>query len=755
MARGRYIVLEGPKGVGKTTQALMLESALKSARIPVILISEDDDQNDISLQSIEALVTDANHPLSNRTKLLLHNAARSRSLDLIRSHVEDGVVCIADQNYLSTLTMQYYGLHSIDNYDNFNQIINFANHNIEPDVTIILDAEVANLAERISAYASAEATKVYDESLLERLRAGYLWEAKERGYQIIYAIGSKDEVFNSIWNYITENLIAESNSPLTAIKTPVHITSVGEILEQRSTNNHQTSTLTDSKPALENSQLPNQASTPTVPVVKLPNYQEILSRIITNVKGNVYAFKAALYPETVSHLVSYAVTKRTAIRSVLLNEYCAADKESRRKLLNEAQTKDQQKTLSTIGRFMVIEQISNLATYYLEQSEIKVCYCFSPEEYPSMAKSQSLKNNFYVPAGLDSKTKEQYQQSIKQVIKLRSKIIKQLVDYSAKGLTNRSRNTKSNNPSKQLALATKLTKPLIPVAAYNSVVLYAPINSYKELINLLTLESLPELRTLAKHLNQELQILELENINALVKPQPAEFKLTPASQGRIVNLTSKYLPNIKADTDSPLTLIQYSPRNEINLIEELIYKQSDNSAITLKKALGALTYEKKLELFNLTIQSTMAESKFGNSILEKINYEFDAISDYGTINELLRRQLVRQVDWQDLTPRHGFAVPNLIDQADAIDDFEQAFNTMLNLYCSLQPKNFIIAQYATLLGHKQRVKVVFNGQDVLKIAERLKDSESYPGTHELLNQILTKISEVHPLLIEHINSHLS
>lgn len=246
MARGRYIVLEGPKGVGKTTQALMLESALKSARIPVILISEDDDQNDISLQSIEALVTDSSHPLSNRTKLLLHNAARSRSLDIIRSHIEDGIVCIADQNYLTTLTMQYYGLHSIDNYENFNQIINFANHNIEPDITIVLDTEVTNLIERINTYTSNDVIKVYDESLLERLRAGYLWEANERGYQIIYAIGSKDEVFNSIWEFITKNLLPETTSS-TSIKNPVHITSVGEILEQRSNDNHQANKKTEQK----------------------------------------------------------------------------------------------------------------------------------------------------------------------------------------------------------------------------------------------------------------------------------------------------------------------------------------------------------------------------------------------------------------------------------------------------------------------------------------------------------------------------
>jgi thymidylate kinase len=130
MTRGRYIVLEGPKGVGKSTQAMILESTLKSARIPVKLISEDDDQDDPSLLAIAELFSSTGHIFNNRTRLLLHNAARSRSLDLIKTQVDNGIVCIADQNYLTTLTMQYYGLHSVDNYENLNQIINFAAYNI-------------------------------------------------------------------------------------------------------------------------------------------------------------------------------------------------------------------------------------------------------------------------------------------------------------------------------------------------------------------------------------------------------------------------------------------------------------------------------------------------------------------------------------------------------------------------------------------------------------------------------------------------
>lgn len=490
------------------------------------------------------------------------------------------------------------------------------------------------------------------------------------------------------------------------------------------------------------------------PKTNLVNYQETLGRIITNIKGNIYGFKSALNHETIGHIVSHAATKRTNIRSVLLNEYCAVDKESRRKLLIEAQAKDQQKTLSTIGRYIVMDRISNLAIRYIEQSAVEVCYRFAPTDAPPL-KPRSLKDIFYIPNGLEQDIKKQFQQNIKQIINLRERIVKQLTDYLSKNptSTNKSKKSELNNLSKLRTLAMKLTKPLIPVATNNSIVLYASIDSFKKLINQLNYENLPELQLLAKNLYQELQVLLSENINGSKENQnpSINFKSRSIYQENTVDLISKYLPKIKTDTEDELALIQHSPRNEINLIDEVVYGQSDNSAIALKTALGSLAYDKKLELYNIAIQAAITGTKLDNSILGKISYEFDTICDYGIIIELLRKKIIWQIDWQDLTPRHGFAVPNLIDEAGATEEFEQAFNVCLNLYCLLQTNNLVSAQYATMLGHKQRVKLSVNGNNVLQINKLRKKTETYPGVNELLRQICNKIAEVHPLLSDLIS----
>jgi dTMP kinase len=744
MAKGRYIVLEGPKGVGKTTQALLLESTLKSARLPVKLISEDDNQDDASLLAIEALASNPNQQLNNHTRLLLHNAARSRSLELIHAQVDSGTICIADQNFLTTLTMQYYGLHSIDNYDSLSQIINFSNNYIEPDITIVLDAEVTTLIERIKATATEDIIKLYDESLLERLRAGYLWEAKEHGYRIIYAIGSKAEVFNNIWAVITEN-ITHGDKSQSLIESSEHINSVGEILVKKATSSRKVST----------NKTPQLNLNPKVSNVEVNGIEkaepeslkaeDTLLHIITNANSNVYGFTPVLNPETVGHIVSYASSKNLNIRQTLLKEFCAADKESRRRLLKLARELDDRRTLLSTKRYFVIERASELAISYLNQSGIKndIIVNISGEFNSKDYKFQ--KNSYYMPTELDEKNNKLFSQNLEQIINLRNKIVDQLVNYLNKTISSKSKKT-SNNLNQLRTTAFIATKPLIPVATCISTVLQASAKEYKQLAQKLLRENINEYKLIAKDIIHELGKLLEENDSG------AKGLGTSSDKQNNLNLANRYLTNNYVESDDSLYLVRFWPRNEIEIISNILYKQATASVLTLNKAVESLPYDKKLEVFNSTIKKPVTKERIIESEFNKFNYEFDAIGDFGIFCELQRSQVFESIERQKLTLRNGFAIPEIIEAAGETDDFEEAFSISLKLFSSLQKYNYSIAQYATLFGHKHRARLMINGPDIYRIYQYILKPEIYPGTHRLLSQIIEKISQVHPLFSELIQT---
>src|SRR5665213_2660135 len=132
MTSGKYIVLEGPEGVGKTTQLLELARRLRVAGLPVRTLREPDSQSDLTARAIRQLTQDPNYPVNTRTEVLLYNAARSQSLQVIRSSVASGVICLVDRNYLTTLAIQYYGRGDVPDYQPITSIINFAVAGVEP-----------------------------------------------------------------------------------------------------------------------------------------------------------------------------------------------------------------------------------------------------------------------------------------------------------------------------------------------------------------------------------------------------------------------------------------------------------------------------------------------------------------------------------------------------------------------------------------------------------------------------------------------
>ena len=173
MNKGKYIVIEGAEGVGKTTMVRMIAEQLQAAQVPVKIMREPDSQNDLTARAIRRLTQDPLYPMNTRTEVLLYNAARSQSLQVIRQMTDNGVTCLVDRSYLTTLAIQYYGRGDVKDYEKINEIINFAVGDIQPDLMLVLDAPVPILRERVKDRYNGERFDNLDESFLERVRAGY------------------------------------------------------------------------------------------------------------------------------------------------------------------------------------------------------------------------------------------------------------------------------------------------------------------------------------------------------------------------------------------------------------------------------------------------------------------------------------------------------------------------------------------------------------------------------------------------------
>ncbi len=108
MEKGKYIVIEGGDGTGKTTQAQLLVDKLNKAHNKTLLVEEPG--STLIGSELRKIVKDGTLPRSPMTNLMLFTAGRIELWNqVIKPALEDGRHVVSARNWYSTLAYQGYG----------------------------------------------------------------------------------------------------------------------------------------------------------------------------------------------------------------------------------------------------------------------------------------------------------------------------------------------------------------------------------------------------------------------------------------------------------------------------------------------------------------------------------------------------------------------------------------------------------------------------------------------------------------------
>jgi dTMP kinase len=151
--RGRFLVLEGVEGSGKSTQARRLGAWLDAAGVPYLVTREP---GGTSVGEAVRHVVLHGDDLTPRTELLLMLAARATFVEqVVAPALAEGRVVVADRFELSTLAYQGYGRGLP--LEEVRRLNLFATGGLVPDLTIVLDvAPDLGAARRESAGGTAD-----------------------------------------------------------------------------------------------------------------------------------------------------------------------------------------------------------------------------------------------------------------------------------------------------------------------------------------------------------------------------------------------------------------------------------------------------------------------------------------------------------------------------------------------------------------------------------------------------------------------
>lgn len=145
---GKFIVLDGPDGCGKTTQVKLLVDWLQDRDVPTVSFRDPGDTE--AGEKIRQILLNPEHKaIDTRTELLLYMAARAQLwAEKIAPALKEQKCAVLDR-WLSS-TCAYQGFAGGFGIDNVTKIADQCLERVWPDLTIILDVDTETAAKRLN-----------------------------------------------------------------------------------------------------------------------------------------------------------------------------------------------------------------------------------------------------------------------------------------------------------------------------------------------------------------------------------------------------------------------------------------------------------------------------------------------------------------------------------------------------------------------------------------------------------------------------
>ena len=125
---------------------------------------------------------------------------------------------------------------------------------------------------------------------------------------------------------------------------------------------------------------------------------------------------------------------------------------------------------------------------------------------------------------------------------------------------------------------------------------------------------------------------------------------------------------------------------------------------------------------------------------ERTGYRFDVLGDYGAFRDLQRHRMLT-IEWQQLSPRHGYDVPEPVVDAGLAARFDDAMERSAALYDVLAERFPEQAAYAVSLAYRMRYVMQMNAREAMHLCELRSSPQGHPSYRRIAQAMHRLIAE--------------
>jgi hypothetical protein len=205
-------------------------------------------------------------------------------------------------------------------------------------------------------------------------------------------------------------------------------------------------------------------------------------------------------------------------------------------------------------------------------------------------------------------------------------------------------------------------------------------------------------------------------------------------------------PGPGSGSEEPLIrLVDFDPDGEVKLLVAMLYPYVNLPEARIAERVERMSETQRVELVRTYAgERTNRRHKPGRA-LERTDYRFDILADYGAFRDLQRHRMLT-VDWQPITPFHGYVRPSSLDDAGVTGRFDEAMSRSAGLHEVLADDLPVQAAYAVSLAYRIRFILQLNAREAMHLIELRSQPQGHPSYRRIAQ-------EMHRLIAEQAGHH--
>jgi thymidylate synthase ThyX len=297
------------------------------------------------------------------------------------------------------------------------------------------------------------------------------------------------------------------------------------------------------------------------------------------------------------------------------------------------------------------------------------------------------------------------------------------------------------------AKALDAVRGMLPAAATSNVGIYGTGQAFEALLLRMRSHPLPEARAYS-----ELMLYELRKVipSFLRRVDIADrggrwSDYLADTRERSREIVDDLLGGTPVEPTAEVTLVDFDPDAEDNILAAICYPHSTLPETQILEKVRSFGVDERVALLKAYVGDRQNRRHKPGRAFERSFYRFDVLSDYGAFRDMQRHRMLT-IEWQRLTPNHGYTRPELVEEAGVGGLFDETMRRSAALHDDLMSSYPEQASYAVAMAYRMRYSMQFNVREAFHMLELRSSPQGHPSYRRVA-------LDMHRLIAEQAGHH--